>query len=146
MRRKLIKNYNKIIAFILSILGVGGTTFSCAMYGIPAEYGTPYANFKINGTVTKHKNEKLPGIKVKMPYDSTLTNAYGKYEIETQDIPTGQTFEIQFIDIDGPENGEFETLDTVVVFENPKFENGDGDWFQGNTSREFNIKLTDKTE
>lgn len=146
MKPKLLKSYNKILAFILSILGVGGTTFSCAMYGIPAEYGTPYANFKVNGTITNSRNETIPGIKVKMPYNSTYSNTNGKYEIDTHDFPTNQTFQIKFIDVDGAENGEFETLDTTVVFENPKFVNGDGDWFQGDTSKEFNIKLSDKSE
>ena len=53
-------------------------------------------------------------------------------------------FNIEFIDIDGAENGEYQSLDTIVEFKDPHFTGGDGDWYAGETSKEFNIQLNPK--
>ncbi len=145
MSKKFLKNYNKILAYTLAILGIGSaTTFSGCMYGSPAEYGTPIATYKIIGSVTDKAHTKVKGIRVALRGDTTFTDANGKYNVQTEDFPGDQTFQISFEDIDGDANGDLQSVDTTVAFVVPEFENGDGSWNRGETSTEFNIKLKDK--
>ncbi len=149
MKIKALKNYNKIIANILSILGIGSATlFSCSMYGTPLspvpEYGVPGATFKINGTISNKSNEKIPGIQVILNKDTTLANSEGKYAVQTESYAGEQSFKLEISDIDGDLNGEFHPVDTTVAFVDPKFENGDGEWYLGETSKNLDIKLKDK--
>lgn len=148
MSRKIIKNYNRLLAFLLSILGVGSTaTFTaCGPVGGGCEYGTPHADFKISGVVIDEQNQKIQGIKVVMQYDSVYTDTDGKYKISVQEFPTDQTFPISFIDIDGDKNGKLQELDTMVEFKNPEFNNGSGSWYDGETSKEFNISMKNEKE
>ena len=139
MKLKIAKTYNRFIAFLLWLLGIGSTAALNGCIG-GYEYGSPHADFKINGMVTNQDNEKIPGIKVKVDYDSTYTDSDGKYNISVEAFPKDQNFYIQFSDIDGGENGNYQTLDTVVVFVDPEFKNGEG-WYEGETSKEFDVKL-----
>jgi len=143
MSHKIIKGYNKVIAFLLSILGIGSSvTFTaCDVVNGGCEYGTPHADFKITGTVTNESGGTVNGVKVLMMYDSTYTDANGDYTIVAEDFPDDQTFPIQFIDIDGDDNGKLQTLDTTVVFVDPEFENGDNHWYSGETATEFDVTL-----
>ncbi len=145
MKTRFLKFQNKIIAFFLSVLGVGSLgIFSSCENNTRAEYGTPSATFKVLGKVTSDEGTGINGIKVKMSYDSTYTDQDGKYEVGTVDFPTDQNFQIQFTDVDGELNGEYDALDTVVVFTNPRFEGSKGAWYEGETSTEFDIKLKEK--
>ena len=135
---------NKSIGYILSLLGISSAFIfnSCI---IRYEYGSPHATFKVNGKVTSETGEAIKEIKVIMSYDSTRTAANGDFNIEIDDSPMDQAYKVQFIDEDGTQNGgEFAALDTVVKFTDPKFENGDGDWFSGTTSKIVNVKLRKK--
>jgi hypothetical protein len=88
------------------------------------EYGTPSAKFIVKGKVESSvTNQPIQNIRV---------------------YPEAQTFPIRFHDIDGNLQGEFNNLDTVVEFKNPQFTNGDGHWYKGETSKEFNIQLKPK--
>lgn len=70
----LIKSYNAILAFILILLGF---TISCGKN----EYGTPHANYIVNGKVTsKQTSAPIKNIRVvcKEAYgDSSLTDLTG---------------------------------------------------------------------
>ena len=80
-----------------------------------------------------------------MNRDSTTTDNDGKYQVSDRDgFPADQLFTIKFHDTDGPLNGEYENLDTVVQFKDPKFTNGDGHWYQGETTKDFNVTLNKK--
>ncbi len=146
MSKKVIKNYNKLIAFLLTILGIGtSATFSACDDDVVCEYGTPYADFKISGTVTNAQKENIPGVKVLLnDYDSTLTDSNGTYSFTTQTFPAETLFPIKFIDIDGDENGNLQPIDTTVVFEDPEFEGQSGSWYQGETSKVFNIEMKEE--
>jgi putative lipoprotein (rSAM/lipoprotein system) len=138
---------NKSISYILSFLGIGSAViFNGCMYGSPVvEYGTPHANFKVTGKVTSATGETLSAIKVVMSTDSTRTSSTGEFDVEISDFPEDQEYHVKFIDDDGTQSGgEFVALDTVVKFTDPKFEDGDGDWFSGTASKELNVKLTKK--
>jgi hypothetical protein len=41
--------------------------------------------------------------------------------------------------VDGDANGTYHSLDTIVSFVDPEFENPDGHWYSGETSKEGKI-------
>lgn len=136
---KFFKTYNAILALLLSFLGFA---VSCGKM----EYGTPSAKFIVKGKVESSvTNQPIQNIRVYMQGDSTSTDSTGHYQIiNSRGFPEAQTFPIRFHDIDGNLQGEFNNLDTVVEFKNPQFINGDGHWYKGETSKEFNIQLKPK--
>lgn len=142
MKNKYLKSYNKFLSYLLSLLGFG-IAFSngCAMYGTPAEYGTPNATFKVNGQVTDEQSIPIPKIRVVLQFDTTYTDIQGKYLVKTVSFPESQTFKIEFDDVDGTQNYQYEGLDTSAIFSNPKFTGGSGNWNYGETSAELNIQL-----
>lgn len=144
IKKGFFRGYNALIAALLSLLGF---TTACEQsvdeYGAPMpEYGVPSATFIVKGTVKSSVNtESIPKIKVKMGYDSTQTDVQGRYEVSTRSVAGDQTFQVTIEDIDGAENGAFADADTNVVFDDPQFTGGDGNWDQGQTQKEINIRL-----
>ena len=135
---KCLKTYNAIIYAILSALG-----FSMSSCG--SEYGTPEATFVVQGKVTDSRtNQPIKDIQVEMVRNKVFTNADGKYEISINYFPDDQTFPIRFQDVDGDLNGSYMDLDTIVEFKDPKFTGGDKKWYEGKTTKEFNIQLNPK--
>jgi putative lipoprotein (rSAM/lipoprotein system) len=147
MKRTLLKKYNTLLSFLLSILGFGAAcSLSGCEYGpLVVEYGTPHATFKVNGTVRSEvTSDHLPGIRVVMGTDTAFTDEQGSYQVRAIDFPKDQAFLVDFKDIDGETNGEYEPLDTIVEFIDPEFTGGSGAWDQGETEKEVNVKLKDK--
>ncbi len=147
MKRKLLEKHNKLIAFLLSIIGIGGAcSFGGCAYGVgPApEYGVPSATFKVTGKVNSEEGVKIKSIRVIMRKDTSYTDAEGKFHVQTNDIPEVKDFDIEFDDVDGQLNGNFQSLDTIVSFVNPEFKNPDDGWYVGETTKEFDIKLKSK--
>lgn len=143
MKRILLIKYNILIAFILSLLGMGS---ACIMggceYGTPAEeYGTPTAHFKVYGNVSSEAGPTIQGIRVVMQNDTTFTDSKGNYQVLAESFPEEQQFLVSFNDMDGEENGRFQAKDTLINFENPKFEKGDGSWYKGEASKKTDIRL-----
>jgi len=140
MKIKLLKTYNVLIAGLLAMLGFATACDS------KDEYGTPSAKFIVNGKVKSSETDQpIENVRVTMQGDTAYTNASGGYQVvDKWGFPTDQTYIIEFKDIDGELNGEFSDLDTIVEFKDPKFSDGDGDWYRGETSKEFNVKLTPK--
>jgi len=120
-------------------------------------YGTPHASFIITGKVeSAATNTLIPEIIVEMrevgnsqdgQSDSILvatsfsSSWSGSYYLLDTNTPDDKTYRVKFIDIDGPLNGEYETLDTTVVFTKPKFTGGDGSWNYGYIDQDLNVKL-----
>ena len=148
---KCLKTYNALIVFLISFLGFAS---SCDPIGGGAMmYGTPSADYIVKGKVATATNTPVAGIKVEMSMEansyllnSTLSaESTGTYKVTGGgQSPEGESFKIKFTDIDGALNGEFETLDTTIVFKDPKFVNGDGSWYSGQTEKEVNVKLKAK--
>jgi len=148
MKRKVLKKYNKLIAILLSIMGIGGAISFTGCDGdggedISAEYGTPHASFKIYGTVTSESKVAIPNIKVKMQYDSIYTDENGEYSIQVVEFPQDQNFSVRYEDVDGSANGSYLLKDSIVEFKNPQFENSTGSWDSGETAKEVNIELSE---
>jgi putative lipoprotein (rSAM/lipoprotein system) len=140
MKIKILKTYNVLIAGLLAMLGFATACDS------KDEYGTPSAKFIVNGKVKSSETDQpIENIRISMQGDTTYTDENGVYQVvDKWGFPTDQTYNIEFKDIDGELNGEFSDLDTIVEFKDPKFSNGDGDWYSGETSKEFDVKLTPK--
>jgi len=143
-RKNFLKQYNTLIKFFLSLLGLGAACgiASCEYGPPPVEYGVPHASFIVNGTVESMEDgQKIPDIKVIMGYDTGYTDTDGKFRVMQDEFPEDQTFLLEFRDIDGTSHGEFQELDTVVDFTDPQFTGGTGSWDQGSTEKELNVKL-----
>ena len=112
-------------------------------------YGSPHADFIITGTVeSAATNTPIPDIIVEMRkinlMETGFSNSVGNYNLIAVDYPGDKTYQIKFTDTDGALNGEFETLDTTIVFSDPKYTDGDGSWYRGVTKQELNVKLRPK--
>ena len=141
MSSKYLHFVNALISGCLTLLG-----FSCDLANPMDEYGTPNAKFIVNGTVRSAENEEaVKNIRVIMKNDTSFTDNEGKYEVVDEGaFPTDQTYTIQFQDFDNESNGAFMDKDTLVEFKNPEFSHGDGHWYEGETTKELDIKLTSK--
>jgi len=153
LKHTFLKSTNSLIFLLVSILG-----FTTSCEDAPAEYGTPHADFIITGKVESvTDNQPIPDIIVAMRYvpkeenssqsnliGTGFSNGIGSYYLRTSGDVDDQTFQIKYTDTDGPLNGEYETLDTTVVFQDPKFTHGDGSWFIGYTEKMLDVKLKPK--
>ena len=138
------KRFNALIGILLSLLGFGAVCSLNSCEPIP-EYGTPHATFKVIGSVKSEATSNvLPGIRVVMGYDTSFTDASGNYQVENRDFPDDQTFLVEFKDVDGETNGEYQPLDTIVEFIDPEFSGGSGGWDSGETEKEINVELKDE--
>ena len=147
MKRTMLKKYNTLLSFLLSVLGFGAAcSLSGCEYGpLPVEYGTPHAMFKINGNVkSEQTSDNIPGIRVVMGVDTAFTDAQGNYQVRNESWPSDEAFMLEFKDIDGESNGAYQPLDTIVEFIDPEFIGGEGAWYMGETDKEINIELKDK--
>ena len=141
IKRNFLTIQNAIIAGILFLSGI---ITSCNRYA--DEYGMPYAEFIIKGKVKSNEtNQEIENIKVEIQAMTDTTNEAGEYQVSVLGaFPKNQNFDINFSDIDGVQNGEYQDLDTVVQFNNPEFTGGDGNWNEGETTKEFDVKLKHK--
>jgi putative lipoprotein (rSAM/lipoprotein system) len=137
---RFFKTYNAFLGILLAFFGFA---VSCSK---PMEYGTPSARFIVNGKVeSSETNNPIRNVQVILEGDTAFTDSTGHYRVvNAHGFPGSQTFPIRFHDTDGNLNGEFTNLDTTVVFKDPQFINGDGHWYSGETTKEFDIKLSPK--
>ena len=140
-----LKSYNVIIAIFLTLFGYACSKSPINPIDIKTEYGTPTAKFIVQGRVVSVlNNQAIDKIQVVMNVDTVLTDQNGNYQVAVSGFPTDQTYKVQINDIDSTSNGLFENLDTIVEFKNPKFTNGNGHWYNGETEKDLNIKLNPK--
>ena len=139
MKNYIILLVNKLILALIAFLG-----FSCDdVINIRDEYGSPCADFKVNGTVVDELTlNKLSNIQVVMDWDTVYSDENGNYEVITSSNPSSQALLVTFKDVDGELNGSYFNLDTLVEFEDPEFINGDDKWYYGEVSKEINVKLS----
>lgn len=145
--RPFIKGTNWALAGILSLLGFA----SCSNDGgeTPAEYGTPHAKYTIKGAVTDKEGNPIEGINVhvKMPFEwnggegVADTNKEGKFDITYTTFPDDK-FTLIAKDIDGEENGSFQTDSVEVTFTKDDFYEDGKRWYEGAARKEIpNIVL-----
>jgi len=140
LTRNWFKKYNRLLYVLMGLLG-----FSVACTKVqPAEYGTPSADFIINGVIENQASQPIPNIKVVARWDSTYTAVDGKFSLKNKVSPTDQSFLVKLSDIDGVANGNYQNKDTTIAFTNNTFTNGDGHWYRGKVEKSVVIKLTSK--
>ncbi|HOJ63743.1 MAG TPA: radical SAM-associated putative lipoprotein [Spirochaetota bacterium] len=130
-----------ISGLIISLFGMG-----CP--GIVAEYGAPYANYKLKGVVRNKENAspiKLIQIQSKTDYylyfDKTVkSDENGHYLIEYKGIVLEKII-LKIQDMDGEENGKFVSMDLTVDFSDVSYKDGNR-WFLGTKEKEVDIELT----
>ncbi len=137
MRQILLRTYNK---FIIFLLGTIGFSVGC----MKAEYGTPSADFILNGNIQSVTTEQpIKNIKVSMGYETVNSDENGDFTIKINNFPQEQTFNVLIEDIDSTENGSFQDKDTTVTFPDGNFSGGDG-WYEGETKKNITIRLDEK--
>ena len=150
MNKRILALANQIIVVILTFLG-----FSCDIEEGRTEYGSPNADFKVNGNIVDEATlEKIQNIQVIMQdpemsdihVDTSYSDENGFYEVKLNDWPSGKTFVVKYIDIDGVANGEYQPVDSTILFENPEFINSSDSWYQGEVTKTINIKLAAKKD
>jgi putative lipoprotein (rSAM/lipoprotein system) len=97
MSKKLIKSYNKILSFLISLLGIG-SSFSVTSYDTTAEYGTSYTTFELIGKVTTENNEGCENIRVSV-HNIFYASKGEEYEFETDNAPFVADVKMAFSDI-----------------------------------------------
>jgi len=129
INRAFIKWTNWVLAGILSMLGFIG----CDKMNRTEEYGTPHADYTVKGTVVEKATGKpIAGIRVGydsgfqatflygvpptpfVPKSSVLTDAKGEFKLSDTFFPTNSQIPVYVEDIDGPENGLFQS-DTLQI-------------------------------
>jgi len=151
MRKRIFRATNKIILFFMAILGFA--TACKPGGGMVVAYGSPHADFVVKGNITSAKdNSVIKGIRViaqgvttygYYPADTVKSDASGNYTAKITEMSLTQ-IKLNLTDIDGSENGSFQSLDTLVTYTNPKFTGGDGSWYIGSTEQVLNIKMKPK--
>jgi putative lipoprotein (rSAM/lipoprotein system) len=127
---------------ILIILGLTGFAVSCKHED---EYGTPMADFILQGTVkSKTDFSLLPDIKVTLNYNTGMTDAQGYYNVTVQDFPDAHTYDLRFHDTDSTQNGNFKDKDTTISFAGNNLQGGDGKWYEGTEIKIADILLEPK--
>ena len=135
IRISLLRKWNWLIAWFLSLCGVACSPITC-------EYGTPEGKFIVEGSVRSEETQApIEHIRVIMGRDTAYSDASGHYEVSDINFPTSQSYLVSFSDVDGTANGEFLARDTLVNFTDPEFENGNGHWYDGETKKQVTINL-----
>ena len=142
MTKRIVLRFNNFLFLLIGLLGF--STACMKVKDSPVAYGTPSADFIVNGVVKDQANQPISNIKVVMNRDSINTDASGKFTLKNKMFPTNQTFNVKLRDIDGTANGSFQDKDTTIVFNDNAFKNGDGSWYSGKVEKSVEIKLTSK--
>lgn len=129
MRIRVLKKYNLLIAFLLSILGFGS---ACSKdKEVSPGYGSlSISYYNIYGKVRIQNGANIPAIKVSVlsekydvspPYPlldsvSTFTDYYGNYELKFPQYFDPSRLRVRFEDVDGIALGEYQSKDTMITF------------------------------
>lgn len=134
--RPFIKGTNWALAGLLGLLG-----FACSDNGKGSvdEYGSPWAEYTFKGAVTDQSGKPVGGIQVSTgsiyyDRDSTVTNAEGAYSISREFSPRDK-FTLKAEDIDGEQNGSFQTDSVEVTIRSDEYKNPDS-WYKGAVEKE----------
>ena len=150
MKVRFNRWYNAVLTALLTVLGYG---CSSKTHEEPvSEYGCPYADYVVNGSVKDEAGNPIQGIQITAPNGSDLdsqlvqivqTDAQGNFSLNEFSSFRGE--EIIFDDIDGEANGGEFLGDVIRVDTLPKtqIEKGNG-WYEGKFDVTADIKLKKK--
>jgi len=159
INKAFIKWTNWVLAGILSMFGFVG----CGeVFNGSVEYGTPHADYTIKGTVVdKATGKPITGIRVGydsgfyfgtmygvpptpfVPKSSVLTDAKGEFKLSDTFFPTNNQIPVYIEDIDGPENGLFQSDTLQISFSEADRTKKSKSWYHGEFTKELNVQLTE---
>jgi len=110
-------------------------------------YGTLSPGLTVKGKVVSAADSKpIPDIIIEIRdielVKTSFSDGEGNYSVIVDDAASNPYYKVKFVDTDGFLNGEFETLDTTLLFKEPVHE-GER-WFINYTEQELNVKLKPK--
>ena len=157
-RREFIKGMNRALAGVITMLGFGG----CNVIDPKVEYGTPHADYTVKGTVVNKANGKpIQGIRVGYGCVScpvpeygvlptsynlkshVLTDARGDFKLTDRFDTGGNEIPVYVEDIDGEENGWFQSEYLQVDFKNAVHSGKQKSWYKGEYTVTINVELTE---
>ena len=146
------------MAGILSMLGFIG----CEKNAMMEEYGTPHADYTVKGAVVdKATGKPIAGIRVGygpeypivsmygtppapfVPKSSVLTDAKGEFKLSDTFFPTNSQIPVYVEDIDGAENGLFQSDTLHISFSEADRTKKSKSWYSGEFTKEVNVELTE---
>lgn len=144
MKRQFMKGTNWALAGLLGLFG-----FACSDDDdIPAEYGTPHANYHISGHVKNKLGEPVPDIKIEVvasdDYNYTtpvLSNSHGLYNARATTSARINELRVIVSDIDKEDNGLYQNDTILVQIKNEDYYEEGEKWNVGSAFKEVNITL-----
>lgn len=138
-------------------MGLLGLT-TCSSEATVVMYGAPTATYKVKGTVVNEKNQPIKNIRAvitevpiesgwgQTAQDTVYTNSSGEFNLSKDGFPLDEVkMAVELTDIDGVENGEYQSKADTVTFKRSELSGGDGSWNEGTATRDLGkIKLNKK--
>jgi putative lipoprotein (rSAM/lipoprotein system) len=158
-----MKGANWILAGLLTLLGFSG----CEIGETPVEYGTPYADYTVKGTVVNRADGKpVKGIRVSYTRPNESIAMYGVIPTSYEERLTDTSGDdgsftlserlyifdenpayVYTHDIDGTANGGYFGIDSLAVdFSKVKPGGKPDGWYDGEYTVTVTVELTDKRE
>lgn len=131
-----IKNFCKYLATaILGLFGISSCEPACM-------YGSPFADFRVLGTVKDEAGKPIEGIKVTVTKDwghngdadykvdnTIYTDAKGQYLLDQDILPSVPAVTILFEDVDGAANGgDFSSAEVKPEVKNTPVKDSNNSW------------------
>ena len=155
MKTKIYRLYGAVLSVLLSVLGFS----SCSKEEMMEEYGSPHADFIMQGTVTDEQGNIINGILVSAEdyqdisdgrhwYNlaSKKTDYYGEYYLYFENVLGSKYTKLIVQDVDGEANGGEFASDTLDIdYESAEqIKKSDGNWYEGTFRITQNIQLKKK--
>jgi putative lipoprotein (rSAM/lipoprotein system) len=149
---RFLKLLSISLSFILGLF-CNNPNITTPVYGVVAEYGMPWANYKVIGTI--HSSDithaALRGIKVSLKdtaagsnaFDSTYTDSLGKYSLNFNTSPWDNTWVLDARDVDGTLNGSYTAKDTTISIPDSSLDSAGtrGTWYRGTGETTVDMNL-----
>lgn len=147
----------RLIYFLMALLGFGasGCSYNTPIDGdddVVAEYGCPHVTFQLSARVVDEAGAPIKGIGVyceglPMGYEDDISDREGNIDIVDAYVWPGAQYEVEFVDTDGAENGDFETLKLDITDKVQQVGSGEGNWYMGGFKAELGeVTMTLKNE
>ena len=148
---KILKNkLFRIISGIIAVL-FGVLSFS-ACYGVqPCAYGSPNATYKLDGTIKSSVNNNgINNLKISLTDLSSdyslidvTSDSVGNYSLTTNTFPNDK-FILKIKDVDGQENGNYESKDLTIDFSDINYTDPGKSWYHGKKEKIIDIEVDPK--
>ena len=134
--KHILSAKGKLIAGVLSLFGVAG----CDEPPV-CEYGCPFAEFHIHGTVTDERSNPLSGIAVKAEYATDTTGDNGQYDLHTDGMGKGDApRELLLTDTD-PNRSPYPDTTVALNWDGIESQGASGRWNEGTYTLQQDIQL-----